>query len=125
MSTIPKEQKNTAEYSGTRYSLTYILNNVIDLVLEKKMRPLEKYLMGLPADKVYWVETVMYLGRDDFRVEDIDENYEYLCSCGPPEDTICNMLGKEPTQLKNYLEAGIKALKKHKVDIDTLPNITK
>lgn len=123
MKTRDKEQNETAKL-GSRRSFTRVLKIVVSLVRQRKGIRLEKFLTRLPAAEVYWIETIMYLGtRSGQRVADIRYNYEYLSRGFPPEDAIRNILEKGPTPLDSYIETGIKMLKRHKVDIDSLPRI--
>ena len=122
MNTSDKKQNETAKTGG----FIRILKTVFSLARQKKGRRLEKFLMRLPPAKIYWVETIMYLGSGSGqRVADIKYCYEHLSSEFPPEDAIRNILEKGPAPLDNYFKTGIKILKKYKVDIDALISATR
>ena len=98
-------------------TFTDVLNNVIGLARQNKIRELENFLMKLPVAEVYWIETIMYWGRDGNGFAGIFDLYAELIRDSIPI-TINNMTGKDP--MPDYIEAGIRKLRKGGVDIDTL-----
>ena len=101
-------------------TLTDILDNVINLARQDnggRRLELQNFLKELSAAEVYWIETIMYLGRDSGGVSGIFD--QYVCfSNYPLHDARRTILGK--ASLPNFIEAGIKQLREGGIDIDTL-----
>jgi hypothetical protein len=86
----------------------------------KEEQELRNLLRSLPADTIYRLILVMYLGRGDFGVEDLAGNYEALKQTfGKPEWAASQMLEKAP--LGEYLADGLSELNRHRIPVDDLP----
>ena len=84
---------------------------------EKKLRNL---LLGLPEEDIYKIALLMCLGRGDFGVDDLAENYEALNGTfGDPQQAASQMMVMAP--LADYLLDGLEELRKHKIDVDWMP----
>lgn len=97
--------------------LSDILDNVINLARQKKKSELKVFFEGLSAAEIYWIETVMYLGRDSGRAAGIFDKYTDLSSFSV-HDAIRTILEKAP--MPDYIENGINKLRDDGIDIDTL-----
>lgn len=84
---------------------------------EKKLL---KFLRSLPEEEIYRLLLVMYLGRGDFAVDELTENYAGLKDAiSEPEYAVAQMMGRGP--LADYLCDGLEELRKHQIDVDNLP----
>jgi hypothetical protein len=62
----------------------------------------------------------MYIGREDFGVDDLPGRYEPLKQTfGTPERAASQMMDKAP--LADYLSDGLSELKRHRIPVDNLP----
>ena len=81
---------------------------------------LRQFLETLPADMVYRLALIMYLGREDFRTDDLADKYENAESTfGDSEYLRSVMVAHSP--LVSYLSDGLEELHKHGIDVDALP----
>jgi hypothetical protein len=63
---------------------------------------------------------LMYLGREDFGVDDLAGHYEELkAAFGDPEHAVSEMMDEVP--LAAYLEDGLEELRKHNINVDRMP----
>ena len=84
---------------------------------EKKLR---KFMKELPAETVFQLALLMYLGRGDYGVEELPGNYEALKETfGEPEAAARQMMDKAP--LADYLSDGLAQLAEHGMDVNALP----
>ncbi len=82
-------------------------------------KQLQALLMDLPEDTLYKLALIMYLGRGDFRAEDLPRQFEYLKNTfTKPEWVISQMI--EKASLADYLTDGLAELKRHEIDLDHL-----
>jgi Protein of unknown function (DUF3775) len=80
---------------------------------------LQSLLEKLPEDLIYQLVLIMYLGRGDFSVHELEGNFKYLKDTfAKPEWAISQMLSKAP--LADYLADGLAELQKHGLDVDAL-----
>jgi hypothetical protein len=81
---------------------------------------LEVLLSSLPADIVYRLALIMYLGRGDFEIHDLGGSYQALKqNFDEPKWAVSQMLGKAP--LADYLEEGLAELKRKRIPVDNMP----
>jgi hypothetical protein len=83
---------------------------------EKKLQHL---LAKLPADTVYKLLLIMFLGRGEFDTTDLGSRYEELKERFEKPDEAAAEIVEKPT-LVEYLADGLEELKKHDIDVDTL-----
>jgi hypothetical protein len=84
---------------------------------EKELRD---FFATLSEDTIYQLLLVMYLGREDFAIDDLAEYHDALkSSFGDVEYAASQMLDKAP--LGDYLSDGLEELRKHKIDVDKMP----
>jgi hypothetical protein len=80
---------------------------------------LKNLLASLPEDEIYKLILLMYLGRGDFVIDDLAEQYETLRNrFAKPDRAIAQLMEKAP--LADYLTAGLDELKKSGIDVDQL-----
>jgi hypothetical protein len=86
----------------------------------KEERELRNFLRSLPAETIYRLLLVMYLGRGDFGTDDLPGRYEALKQTfDMPERAASQMMEKVP--LGDYLSDGLLELKRHRIPVDDLP----
>jgi hypothetical protein len=86
----------------------------------KEERELKEFVRALPPEMIYRLLLIMYLGREDFGIEDLASRYEALKQTfGQPEWAASQMLEKAP--LAQYLTDGLSELKRHRIPVDDLP----
>jgi hypothetical protein len=74
----------------------------------------------LPADKVYQLLLLMYLGRGDFEARNLARIYQELKrQFAEPEWAAAQILEKSP--LVDYLTRGMDKLQRQNIDLDNLP----
>jgi len=83
---------------------------------EKK---LAKLFASLPEDMVYQIGLLMYLGRGDFDVRELADCYKALIESTDATALASQLADKAP--LADYLQDGLAELKKHSIDVDSLP----
>jgi hypothetical protein len=83
-------------------------------------KALRKFMTELPADLIYQLVLVMYIGRGDFGVEDLAGSYGYMKEkFADPKWAAWQMMEKTP--LADYLSDGLALLEEHAIDVDKLP----
>jgi hypothetical protein len=81
---------------------------------------LERFLTALPPEMIYKLMLIMQLGRGDFDIGELAEEFERIKKAfGEPEWVVAEMTGK--AALADYLIDGIAKLRKGRVDVDKLP----
>jgi hypothetical protein len=84
---------------------------------EKELRD---FLSTLPADLLYQLMLIMYLGRGDLGAEDLAAYYEALKGTfGEPQQATAQLMDKAP--LADYLLDGLEELRKHRINVDRMP----
>jgi hypothetical protein len=84
---------------------------------EKELRD---FLTALSDELVYQLILIMYLGRGDFQVDDLQGYYDMLKNkFDEPEYAVSQMMGKAP--LADYLLDGLEEIRKHRINVDKLP----
>ncbi len=80
---------------------------------------LRKLLDGLPADTIYELILLMYLGRGDIDTRDLAGDLQQMRDTFPkPAHAISQMVGKVP--LGEYLSDGLERLRNDGIDVDDL-----
>ena len=83
-------------------------------------KELKHFLSTLPADMVYRLALIMYLGRGDFRTDDLAGKYQNAKDTfGDSEYLISEMVANSP--LVSCLSDGLEELLEHGLDVDELP----
>jgi hypothetical protein len=81
---------------------------------------LQDFLKRLPADQVYALALLMYIGRGDERVDHLAERYQTMKETfQTPEHAIAQITSKRA--LDEYLTDGLAEIKKGGIDVDTIP----
>jgi hypothetical protein len=84
---------------------------------EKELR---KFLSTLSDEMIYRLILIMYLGREDFGVDDLARQYETLRSgFSDSEYAVTQMMNAAP--LADQLLDGLDELRKHGIDVNELP----
>jgi hypothetical protein len=88
-------------------------------VLATEERRLAEFLNALPAPAVYMLTAIQYLGRGDFGVRDLHDQYVDISeSFGGPKLAARQLL--ETLLLADYLEEGCKKLVRARIAVDKL-----
>jgi hypothetical protein len=83
----------------------------------KEEQELRNLLQSLPAEMIYRLILIAYLGREDFGVEDLSGRYEDLKQkFGIPERAVIEMMGT--VVLGEYLSDGLAELKRRRIPVD-------
>jgi hypothetical protein len=86
----------------------------------REEKELRRFLATLPADMIYRLLLVMYIGRGDFGTDDLPGSYETLKNTfAKPEFAVSQMMDKAP--LADYLSDGLNEFRKHRINVDKLP----
>ncbi len=81
---------------------------------------LRKLLMKLPAEMIYKLVLIMYLGRDDFDTRDLAEQFREIKDDFPKSEwAVSQMMAKAP--LADYLIDGLAKLSQDQIDVDRIP----
>jgi hypothetical protein len=81
---------------------------------------LRTFLAGLPAEMIYKLILVMYLGRGDFGTSDLAGHFDQLKETfAKPEWAISQMMEKAP--LAEYMTDGLAKLSTNGIEVDKLP----
>jgi len=84
---------------------------------EKKLATL---FAKLPDDMVYQIGLLMDLGRGYFNVNELAQHYRSLKDDFDSPEALAALLTGKVT-LADYLQDGLAELKKHHIDVDSLP----
>ena len=80
---------------------------------------LRKLLMKLPAETIYKLVLIMYLGRDDFNTRELAEQYREIKDDFPkPEWAVSQLMAK--ATLADYLIDGLARLSQDQIDVDSM-----
>jgi hypothetical protein len=80
---------------------------------------IEALLKGLPAEQVYALITLMYLGRGDFDVDHVRPAYQTMRETfTTPELAIAQMTDSRP--IAEYLSDALEEFRKRHIDLDSL-----
>jgi hypothetical protein len=83
-------------------------------------KALRKFLLELPADLLYQLILIIYLGREEFGVDRLADTYAALKqSTAEPKWAVTEMV--ETASLADYLSDGLERLQAHGIDVDHLP----
>ncbi len=83
-------------------------------------RELRDFLASLPAETVHRLLLLKYLGRGDFRMDELSRSYERLKSdYRDPEQASARMVRE--ACLADQLVDGLEELRKHNIDADRMP----
>ena len=83
-------------------------------------RALRDFLSTLPAEQIYQLRAIMYLGRLDFGTDELAGDYETLAGTSDdPAYVAFEMMHNVP--LADQLLDGLEELRKHRIDVDKLP----
>jgi hypothetical protein len=86
----------------------------------KEEEELRQFLGSLSDNLVAQLILIMYLGRGDYAVDNLAENYEAFTEAfANREHAISQMMAKAP--LADYLTDGLETLRMHRIDVDHLP----
>jgi Protein of unknown function (DUF3775) len=83
-------------------------------------KQLTKLLATLPKEFVYQIGLLMYLGRGDFDASELEEQYDTLKENFDNTAALASQLTQK-APLADYLQDGLAELKKHGLDVDSLP----
>lgn len=93
-----------------------------DAVLLLKQWPadeyvLEEYLLSLSEADIYWLTTIMYIGRDDLKATDLSGSHEEVrWTFATPQLAAAQMAGKG--RFADYLRDGLAAIVNAGIDLD-------
>lgn len=79
---------------------------------------LQAFFESLPEDMLYQVLLIMHLGREDFGVDDLAEQFQEWKSSGTREYAMPQLMGYAP--LADELEDGLGVLGKHNIHVDKI-----
>lgn len=81
---------------------------------------LMRFFQSLPADTVYRVALILYLGRGHYGTDDLARGFEDMHGLfADSEQAASQMVAYSP--LADYLEFGLEALRDRGIDVDELP----
>jgi hypothetical protein len=82
---------------------------------------LKRFFSTLSDDMILQLLLIMYLGRQDFGVDELAESFEtFKREYADLEYAKLEMLGR-PATLAYYLSDGLEELRSHKINVDKLP----
>lgn len=86
----------------------------------REKQELRELFKSLPPEMIYQLILIMYLGRGDFGVDELANQYQTLQETFiKPEWAIAQMMEKAP--LADYLSDGLLELAQHQISVDDLP----
>ncbi len=82
---------------------------------------LKRFFSTLSDDMILQLLLIMYLGRQDFGVDELAENFEtFKREYTEVEYAKLEML-RRPATLADHLSDGLEELRRHKINVDKLP----
>src|SRR5262249_6126017 len=80
---------------------------------------IQSLLKGLPEDQLYALILLTYVGRGDFRADDLPPAYQAMKETFPSKDlAIAQMTGE--TALAEYLTDAMEEIQKRHIDLDRI-----
>jgi hypothetical protein len=79
--------------------------------------PLREFLESLPADAVYWLTAVMYIGREDLEAADLRFARKSVSETFTKPEWAANQMGGK-SDFGEYLRDGLDAIARAGIDLD-------